>query len=418
MKVNHKTFTGGYKFHNFEGQPPKVITQFKPVKDMTGVVIEPGKSVIAADVLDALRLTWFSEPMSANTSSVGKIEPYDVKDIVVNMVEAEPYTLPMMSLINEETKGQFISGLEDIHSSYPRAKVTLIIGEDQRNLVQILSSEVRSFNWIEIATITSKYPANRRELAVPLVLDKKYPVGYGSTHLGVLYLGIKDVLCVARVVSGNKAADTVYLALAGSGWKENHVLEVQVGIRLQAICERYLGEGEIRLVKNSILTGEQLTEEDVVTYDTDVIIAVPEDRRRQSLFFLRGGKDSDSFTNAFLSKIMPKVQKKIDTNLHGERRACLSCNYCQSSCPVGLIPHLIHKHADKNIINKRLAEYRTFDCIECGLCNYVCLSKIEVLSSIKVAKDKLEKAEISHKDYVLPQCDLVAQIRREVASGE
>ena len=124
----------------------------------------------------------------------------------------------------------------------------------------------------------------------------------------------------------------------------------------------------------------------MVTYDTRVIIALPEDRRRQTLFFLRAGTKADSFSNAFLSRLMPKAEKIADTNLHGERRACVSCTYCQPVCPVGLIPHLLHKHVDKEIINKRLAEYKIFDCVECGLCTYVCPSKLELCNVMKNTK--------------------------------
>ncbi len=417
MKVNHKTFTGGYKFDNFEGQPSMGLTLFKPVSDVTGPVIEPGRGVTAANVLDALSLTDFTGPDSVLESKKGKIAPKKVKDIVVSAVEVEPYALPVKNILNKETTGTFMSGLKDIHKSYQKANVTIILGENQIDLHHLLSKEIEKLNWVKLVTITEKYPANFKELAIPVVFNKKYPVGYSAAHLGLLYLGVKDILQVAKVVTNNKAVNSTFVALSGPGWKKNQVLDVPVGTPIKDLVHSYLNEGEIRLVKNSILSGELLTEEDIVTFDTEVIIAIPEDRKRQTLFFLRGGKDADSFTNSFISRLLPKAGKTVGTNLHGEKRACVSCTYCESVCPMGLIPHLLHKHADKDIINKRLAEYGVFDCIECGLCNYVCPSKIEVLSNIKIAKGKLEQAEISHNDYVIPQCDMITD-SKEVKAGE
>lgn len=417
MKVNHKTFTGGYKFDNFEGQPSMGLTLFKPVSDVTGPVIEPGRGVTAANVLDALSLTEFTGPNSVLESKKGNISPELVKDIVVNAVEVEPYTLPVENILNKETVDKFMSGLKDTHKSYSVANITIIIGENQNDLHHLLSQEIEKLNWVKLVTITEKYPANFKELAIPVVFNKKYPVGYSATYLGLLYLGVKDILQVAKVVTNNKAVNSTFVALSGPGWKKNQVLDVAVGTPIKDLVHSYLNEGEIRLVKNSILSGELLTEEDIVTFDTEVIIALPEDRKRQTLFFLRGGKDADSFTNSFISRLLPKAGKTVGTNLHGEKRACVSCTYCESVCPMGLIPHLLHKHADKNIINKRLAEYGVFDCIECGLCNYVCPSKIEVLSNIKIAKGKLEQAEISHNDYVTPQCDMITD-SKEVKAGE
>ena len=118
MKVNHKTFTGGYKFDNFEGQPSKGLTLFKPVSDVTGTVIEPGRGVTAANVLDALSLTDFTGPNSVQESTNDKIAPKMVKDIVVNAVEVEPYTLPVENILNKETIDMFMSGLKEIHKSY------------------------------------------------------------------------------------------------------------------------------------------------------------------------------------------------------------------------------------------------------------------------------------------------------------
>jgi len=416
MKVNHKTFAGGYKFDNFEGQPSKELMLFKPVKDVTGPVIEPSGEVSASDVLNALNLTDFSGNKSTLVNTKGEIKPHNVKDIIVSIVEVEPYDLPIIAILTEATK-KFIKGLQNLHESYGNAKVTLILDENQSALIQRLSKEIEKLGWVEICTIASKYPANFKELTIPAILGKKYPVGYSPAHLGILYLSASDVLHVSTVVSEKKAAEDTYVALSGPGWKENRVLIVPVGTSIRELTNKYLGDGEIRLIENSLLTGSVLTEEDIVSYDTTVIIALPEDRRRQTLFFLRAGKNTDSFSNTFLSRLLPKAEKTVGTNLHGERRACVSCTYCESVCPAGLIPHLLHKHADKNIINKRLAEYNIFDCIECGLCNYVCPSKIEVLSNIKIAKEELEKAEISHNKYVIPQCDLVTETR-EVASGE
>jgi len=417
MGANHKTFTGGYKFNNFEGQPSQGLILFNPVSDVNEVTIKSGQGVTAADVLEALQRTNLSGPQSALISTHGKIEPFKVKDIIVNMVEVEPYNLPSRNLLSVGNNAKFMFGLKDIHNSYSDAKITLVVGENQIGLLKLLTQNTDKLSWLDLVTVVNKYPSNLKEMAIPLVLHKKYPVGYDPAHIAVVHLGIKDVLHVASVVSEKKTISSTAVALSGPGWKKNLVLDIPVGTKVKDLAQRYVAEGEMRFIKNSILTGEQLALEDVVTFDTDLIIAVPEDRRRQTLTFLRSGKKADSFTNTFISKLLPKSEKSVGTNLQGERRACVSCSYCESVCPVGLIPHLLHKHGDKNIINKRLAEYKIFDCIECGLCNYVCLSKIEVLSNIKGAKEALEKSEISHNTYVIPQCDMVID-RKEVASGE
>jgi electron transport complex protein RnfC len=38
--------------------------------------------------------------------------------------------------------------------------------------------------------------------------------------------------------------------------------------------------------------------------------------------------------------------------------------------------------------------YDLYSCIECGLCSYVCVSKIPIFQYIKLAKFELERAKI------------------------
>lgn len=417
MKVNHKTFIGGYKFSNFEGQPSGSVQRFTPGSNVADLAIKPGEGVSAGDVLNAMGLTAFKGPDCALVPTEGLIDAAKVTDIVVNAVSAEPYELPAEILVKEENINAFSDGLKLIHDSYEKAKVTLVLGEDQEKLFGLFSTFTDNLSWLDVCTVTSKYPANLKELQIPLAIGKTYPVGYDPAHIGVLFLSVSDVLTVEKAVSRNGDPSTTYVALSGTGWKENLVLEVPVGTAVRDLTAKYLGDVEIRLVKNSVVTGPVLNDEDLITYDTDVVIALPEDRRRQTLFFLRAGGKADSFSNSFLSRLMPKAEKTAGTNLNGERRACVSCTYCQSICPVGLIPHLLHKHVDKDIISERLAEYRIFDCIECGLCDYVCPSKIEISSHIKLGKEKLEKLEISHNNYLIPRCDMILEVM-EVAADE
>ncbi len=417
MKVNHKTFSDGYKFSGFEGRPSEVVKTFKPETPVSGQLIEPAESMTAANVLESLGLAGFEGPESALVATDGFVSPDKITNIIVRTVEVEPYNLPGKGVLSDENVRRFYDGLKSIHDVYTSATVTIVFDEDQEDLIKVLEGQADNIAWVEFTAITAKYPANLKELMIPTVLDKKYPVGYAPAHIGALFLKINDVLQVEKVIVQNKPADMVYVALAGSVWKENLILHLPVGTSIGDIKKEYLSDDEVRIVENSLLTGADVDDDFKVSYRTEVLVAIPEDRRRQSMFFLRAGKDADSFSNSFLAKLLPNAVKRADTNLHGERRACVSCTYCQRVCPVGLIPHLLHKHVDKGIINERLAEYRIFDCIECGLCDYVCPSKIEVSSDIKRGKELLEKNEISHTKYLLENVEMILKAK-EVAKDE
>jgi electron transport complex protein RnfC len=71
---------------------------------------------------------------------------------------------------------------------------------------------------------------------------------------------------------------------------------------------------------------------------------------------------------------------------------CIRCGRCVENCPVGLMPAILSLASQSQ--NWELAkEYSIFDCIECGLCGYVCPAKRNMVQYIKQAKLVLLKDE-------------------------
>jgi len=68
-----------------------------------------------------------------------------------------------------------------------------------------------------------------------------------------------------------------------------------------------------------------------------------------------------------------------------EEEFCIRCGACVRECPVGLMPCLINLACEKELWTEAKA-YGALDCIECGLCNYVCPAKRSLTQSIKRAK--------------------------------
>jgi Na+-transporting NADH:ubiquinone oxidoreductase subunit NqrA len=136
-----------------------------------------------------------------------------------------------------------------------------------------------------------------------------------------------------------------------------------------------------------------------IDQDFSQIICVPERDDRRFLAFVHHGLNSDSYAKAFLSSLLAS-KKEADTNVRGEQRPCISCNYCQDVCPVGLIPHLLHRHVEREIIEEGLLTLRIFDCIDCNLCSYVCPSKIPVAEHIKMGKARLEEEGFDYRSIM------------------
>lgn len=69
---------------------------------------------------------------------------------------------------------------------------------------------------------------------------------------------------------------------------------------------------------------------------------------------------------------------------------CIRCGACVRGCPVFLMPTLISLASQKGFWPQAKI-YGASDCIECGLCSYVCPANIRLVQHIKRAKIEMLK---------------------------
>ena len=74
----------------------------------------------------------------------------------------------------------------------------------------------------------------------------------------------------------------------------------------------------------------------------------------------------------------------IDT-VYSQEVSCIKCGRCVDVCPMELKPLYFSKFADEqNWEGMKL--YNVMDCVECRCCEYICSSKIPLVTKIKAGK--------------------------------
>ncbi|PKM65673.1 MAG: hypothetical protein CVU95_13880 [Firmicutes bacterium HGW-Firmicutes-2] len=375
MKITHKKFNGGYRFKKFEGQPQARVVDFQPSSKVETATDEITYSDDIMDYLKSFDLTLKKSIDQAIPDEEMHIQKESIGKIIINMTQVEPYDFPMDIFFEDINANDFIEGLKILNNNLPQVQIHVVLCEDQFKKHEPVISEIMNIDRVQVSTVVEKYPINKKELLIPTLLDMKYPIGYPSANIGVIMMEPYRLIQLYHLYKEKTPISHSWVALAGPGWKDNQVLNLPLGTPISEITNQYLKDSmEVRLIKNSIMTGQVLSTMDALDKSTSLLIALPE-----------GSKGSHG----------------INTGLHGSVRACISCGQCQNVCPVGLIPHLLHKHVEQGLVNESLANLRIFDCIECNLCNYVCPSKIDLIGSIRKGKEQLEEIELSHKDYQL-----------------
>ncbi|MBU1239807.1 4Fe-4S dicluster domain-containing protein [Myxococcota bacterium] len=143
----------------------------------------------------------------------------------------------------------------------------------------------------------------------------------------------------------------------------------------------------LRVITGGLLTGHEAVnpeEYSVRPWDRGVALLENPDTR-EMLHFLRPGLSRDSISPTFLSWFFRKKERSVHGGIRGERRYCVSCNYCETMCPLSLDPQHLFKLASRNILDEA-ASQGLLRCSGCGICSYVCPSKLELSPIISAGK--------------------------------
>lgn len=330
------------------------------------------------------------------------LKPADIEHIVIKGIEDDLFHPATEVLLGDERIGKFADGCRILKKIMPAADMHVALSESSGNLPGQLEKELSGEKGISFQLVSRKYPQSKDEVLIPSVLGIPFPYGYAPINAGIIVLGIQTVIHVFdAVVHGMPVIERI-IALGGPGFTEPKHLKVRIGTPVEAIVSgRIDSEREQRLVCDSPITGKTVTDMNLpATRACEALYAIPEARSVELLSFARPGINKDSYSNTFLSRILP-FKKSTDTNVRGEKRACLSCSFCADVCPVGILPNLLHKYVDRELITETLQELKIFNCIDCNLCTYVCPSKIGVAQLIKKGKEMLRAEGISDEEKIM-----------------
>jgi Na(+)-translocating NADH:ubiquinone oxidoreductase A subunit len=341
-------------------------------------------------------------PTHFNTSI---INPEEVEDLIIHGAGSEAYNTSLKVLLGGKNLFNFVEGIKIIKKIMPQAKVHLAINKEEKLLIERIRKLTFNLDKFKIYGVVPKYPQGYDEVLVPTLLRKKFPYGYSAANIGIVVLNVQAIIHVYEAVAEGKPLIERIIALCGPSFKENLHIKVKVGTPLEFILRDRLKDASCRIILNSLLTGFQLNDLSLPLDRTfSQLIAIPEDKERKLLTFLRLGINRDSYSKTFISSIL-KREKLPTTNLYGEKRPCIQCGYCIKVCPVSIMPTFINRYISLGI-NKTLMRYGIFNCIECNLCSYVCPSKIPLARNLEDAKKKLIETGCDQSLCVLPRFNL------------
>lgn len=212
----------------------------------------------------------------------------------------------------------------------------------------------------------------------------------------VWYLGAQDVLAVARQLTTGRFPAERVVSLCGPGIRpaQRRYYRAPLGASVESLTQGRAEPGEMRHVSGGVLTGRKVTATGFLGFYDTTLYVLPEGRRREMLAFLRPGFGKYSLWRTFPSGFAPAGEYVLDTNKRGSLRNFIMNGVYEDVCPVDILPQYLAKSVLAGDVEEA-ERHGILDCAECGLCSFVCPSKIEVAAVIRDGIDQIAQETFS-----------------------
>lgn len=314
------------------------------------------------------------------------IVPDDVKYLVVSAIHSDPLATPMSAYKAEDVA----KGIQILRRLFPQAEVRVGVSKKEGGFAAELVSKLADPQ-IRVCRLAPKYPQECPPILAETLTGAKIPYGKGCEAIGAVVVDVPAVLACYEAVALGKPMLSRTVAISGTGYRENLIARVRIGTTVREIAAKWgKPDMEVRHIFGNVLVGDRVDLDTPIGREVDAVAAIPEDRKRQFMFFMRPGFAADSYSNVFASKFLPVAKKTLGTNIQGEGRACVQCSYCSNVCPRPMLPQLLSKYCTHGL-EEDAKGIRLLACVECGLCTYVCPSKIPIMTNLQKGVAKLKE---------------------------
>ena len=276
--------------------------------------------------------------------------PKKVDTVILNGAECEPYITCDHALMLQEPVS-IIDGLAYITNAVGAKKGIIAIEDNKRDAYGKVKASVRTDN-IKVELLETKYPEGGEKELIYALLKREVPSGGLPMDCGCIVSNVGTAHAIDRSMkTGLPLTERVITVTGAVKYPSN--LKVKIGTKISALIEEC--GGFIGTPKKVILGGPMMG----ITQSTlDTPIA-----KCTTCILILDEKDAKLF----------------------EEQPCIRCARCVDACPVQLMPNFIADYS-QNKMYEKAQDIGAKDCIECGICSYVCPTRRELVQWIKTAK--------------------------------
>lgn len=284
--------------------------------------------------------------------------------LIVNGVECEPFLTDDYRLMMEKGR-EILVGIAILMKALGVKKAYLGIENNKPKAISALREWAKEMEGIEIVPLKLKYPQGAEKQLIKAIVGREVPSGKLPIHIGCVVNNVGTCFAVYEAVQKNKPLIERLVTVTGLGFPRSVNIWCRIGTSCDLLIEKAGGlpENTSKLIHGGPMMGKAVgTTQLVVSKGSSALLVVGE----------------------------KEAHRKTPIN-------CIRCGKCSQACPMALEPYLLSAMIEKNKWEDAL-DHHIMDCIECGCCQYTCVSYRCLLDTIRLGKNKLNQMKMENEE--------------------
>lgn len=268
--------------------------------------------------------------------------------LIINGAECEPYITADHSCMLAHTQN-IIDGLKAVMNILELKESYIGIETNKTDCINAFNRLLRYDKSIHIMPLKPKYPQGAEKMLIKAISGRTVPSGGLPSDVGAMVMNIATLYAIGRVLETSLPLTERIVTVSGDDVNTPSDFLVPLGVPFSFLFEA--AGGFIESPEKIICGGPMMG---IAQYSLDA----PVIKTTSSLLAFK------------------KAAKVYDPD-----SPCIRCGSCVSHCPMHLMPYKLSTFALNNDAESA-EKYHIVDCIQCGMCSYICPAKRNLLSNI------------------------------------
>ena len=339
--------------HASRGTCPAIVIA-NDGKDVLDESVKPNKpleELTPAEIIEIVKNAGIVGMGGAGFPTYVKLNPGKPIDaVLVNACECEPLLTADHRMLLEYAD-DIIFGLKAVMKTVAAPKGIIVIEENKPDAIAMLQEKTADIEGIEVLEVATQYPQGGEKMLIKRAMGRSVPSGKLPADVGACVSNVSTVKAIADAIKTGMPLIERITTVTGKYIPNPANFIVKIGTpasALVAACGGVSCENALIKAGGPMMGFPQTTLETPIMKGSNGIIAIEEDV--------------------------------------SEPQECIKCGRCVDVCPMELKPLRFFKLVGVQDW-QGCKDLNIMDCMECRCCDYICSSKLPLVSMIKMGKN-------------------------------